>query len=99
MGRESIAGGNRHFPTFVILMQKLKLSYVLIKALKGFGTEIKNKIFLLLEKILSIHYFSAFGEFYLVKKQKPLKKSWMDPLGKGSDKTSQKYRSNLKSGH
>ena len=51
----SIAGGNMQNPTFASLMQKLKLSYVLTKTLKGFGTNMKNKFLLLLEKIASIH--------------------------------------------
>ena len=78
------AGGNRQNPTFASLMQKLKLSYVLIKTLKGFGIKIKNKKFLLLEKISSIHLFFNLWWILLSKKTKTLKKSWMDPLGKGS---------------
>ena len=68
--RDSIAGGNRQNPTFVILMQKLKLLYVLIKTLKGFGTKIKNNFFYYWRKFQVYANFSTFGEFHLVKRQK-----------------------------
>ena len=68
------AGGNRQNPTFASLMQKVKLSYVLIKTLKEFGTKIKNKIFLLLEKISSIHLFFNFWRILLSKIAEILKK-------------------------
>ena len=55
-----IAGGNRQNPISAILVQKLKLTYVLTKTLKGFGTKIKNKNFIFVEKIASIHQLFNF---------------------------------------
>ena len=74
-------GGNRQNPTFVILMQKLKLLYVLKKTLKGFGIKIKNKKILLWEKIASIHQFFNFWWILLSKKTKTLKRIMDGPLG------------------
>ena len=54
MDPDYIAGGNRQNPISAILVQKLKLTYVLTKTLKGFGTKIKNKNFIFVEKIASI---------------------------------------------
>ena len=48
-----IAGGNRQNPISAILVQKLKLTYVLTKTLKGFDTKMKNKKFIFVEKIAS----------------------------------------------
>ena len=47
-------GENRQNPTFASLMQKLKLSYLLIKVLKVFGIRIKNIDFMILEKVESM---------------------------------------------
>ena len=46
----------------------------------------KTKNFYYWRKLQVFINFSTFGEFYLVKKPKPWKESWMDLLGKGSDK-------------
>ena len=51
----------------------------------------KTKIFYYWRKFQVFTYFSTFGEFYLVKKQKPWKKSRMDQFVKSSDNVFWKY--------